>query len=99
MQVIFTSLNYWIVIFLLYQFARMLLHSASKFRRGDDGHLPGQGAKRKPIIPLRNFDAPTKKLPDYFLQHPGKLVGAGSAPAVAVDPGQNLDGLAGLHSF
>lgn len=32
-------------------------------------------------------------------QHPGQLVGAGSALAVAVDPGQYLDGPFGLHSL
>lgn len=38
---------------------RALLLICVKVPAGYDGHLPGQGAKRKSIIPRRNFDAPT----------------------------------------
>ena len=47
-------------------FGGLVIASCVKVPAEDDGYSPGQGAKRKPVIPRRNFDARLKIYPRIF---------------------------------
>ena len=44
----------------------VVIASCVKVPAEDDGYSPGQDAKRKPVIPRRNFDARLKIYPRIF---------------------------------